>query len=302
MTEESLDHTKWIDVDKNIRAGHVKNDQGLSLYIKHIKSVGKNKKTLFFIHDVLDHHERYLNSLLMFQEVYGNNIEIFMLDIQGHGLSSGSRAHFQSMNQLSSDFLTVLRKLSIENDFFLWGHGLGAMVFLNLLLGKKIKENYGQLQYFKGLVASSFYYILERRLHPVAKLLEVVKRNPALSVDTVKVNRLIHGNDLSFDRKIAENYEADPLVVHRISYKVYKEIEETLDLLIKKAYFIDFPILILSGKSDELINHEKLSIFAKSIEKKYSSILELSDSKHDLYNDIDSKYILKEINQWMKSK
>lgn len=277
----------------------LKNFNGDTLYIKRIRFSKNPKKTIFFLHDVLEHHDRHANSIVEHFKDQGFSDELIFLDFPGHGLSSGTRGHFSHIEELVENFILVLTNIKHAGEFYFWGHGVGALVALHFCLYGKALVHQELMKNFKGMIAANFYFDLTSRLNPMVKLLEVVEQSDALSVSHVKLNRLIWGKDQSFQRNVQEAYEADPLVIHRLSYQAYRTIEGLAAKISQKAYFIDFPILFLAGKSDPLINLEKTQLFVKSIEKKYYRLIELPDSKHDLYNDSDSSFVLKEILNWV---
>lgn len=278
---------------------HLKNQKGDTLYVKRVRFSAHPKKTIFFLHDVLDHHDRYAKAIIDHFKKLNFSDELVFLDYPGHGLSSGTRGHFDSIDELVENFILILNTVKHSGSFLFWGHGVGALLALHFCLYGKALVYQDLMKDFKGIIAANFYFELAGRLNPMIKLLEVVERNEALSVSHVKLNRLILGKDQSYQRSVQENYEADPLVIHRMSYQAYKAIEGLASRISQKAYFIDFPILFLAGKSDPLTSLEKTQLFVKSIEKKYYRLIELPDSKHDLYNDSDSGFVLKEILSWV---
>lgn len=309
----SLNKIPWHEITPGIETGHLKKTNGKSLYLKRLILESKNKKNessdeevvrFIFLHDALEHHGRYVET---FQKNFAqqfSKIEIVFLDFEGHGLSNGTRGHIEDLDHLVDDLVLVLEHLPSVSNFFFFGHGLGALVFLRFLLFRKSLEKNHLLQGFKGLIASNFHFDFYKRVNPMVKLLDFVeKRTEPLSkiqLEHIKMNRLIHGKDLSFQKEIQEKYEADPLVVHRLSYQGLRTLELGLVDISRKAYFIDFPFLCLIGKNDPIINPEKLNLFMKSVEKKHYRVIELPDSKHDLYNDTDSGFVIKEIIQWVQ--
>lgn len=300
----------WTNVLESEDVGHLKSETGKSIYLRRVrvgealKHKAQDRTRIVFLHDMLEHHGRYIET---FKKNFSNiflNLEIIFIDFPGHGLSNGTRGHFESLDSLVDDLGCVLDGLDPSLNFYFIGHGLGALVFLRFLLFKNAQKNKHLLNGFKGLVASNFYFDFSKRINPMVKILDLVeKRTKTLSqihVDHIKLNRLIHGEDLSYQREVQEKYEADPLVVHRMSYHSLRSMEQGIIEISHKAYFLDFPFLCLMGKNDPIINSDKLNLFMKSIEKKFCRVIELPDSKHDLYNDNDSSFVIKEIVQWMQ--
>ncbi|MCK6594791.1 MAG: lysophospholipase [Bacteriovoracaceae bacterium] len=277
----------------------LKNQHSDTLYIKRVRFSKNPKSTIYFFHDVLDHHDRYAKSMIEYFKQHGFQDELVFMDYPGHGLSSGTRGHLNSIDDLVENLILVLTKIPHAGSFYFWGHGLGALLGLHFCLYGKALVYQDLMKNFKGMIASNFYFEFSERLNPMIKLLEVVERNDALSVSHVKLNRLVWGKDQSYQKNVQEHYEADPLNIHRMSYQAYRTIEGLAAKISQKAYFIDFPVLFLVGKSDPLINLEKTQLFVKSIEKKYYKLIELPDSKHDLYNDTDSSFVFKEILNWV---
>lgn len=308
-TSDRKDKFTWKNISPGIFTGNLKNAQSKGIYLKRI-FIGSNKpekitKRIVFLHDLLEHHGRYEECILANKQLWNSSVEIIFLDFAGHGLSSGSRGHIESLDYLVDDLILVLQNLDPIKELYFFGHGIGALVFLRFLLFKKAIEHSSLLNGFSGLIASNFYFDLSKRINPMTKILDLIeKRSVATSqiqLEHIKLNRLIHGVDQSFQKEVQEKYEADPLVVHRLTYRGYRAIEEGILEISRKAYFIDFPFLCLIGKNDPIINAEKMQLFMKSIEKKHYRVIELPDSKHDLYNDTDSSFVFKEIINWVEN-
>ena len=314
---ETISHSDtnllWHEISPGVEISHLKKESGKSLYIKRLTIIGNHKKKenkspnpirFIFLHDVLEHHGRYLENFQKNFSVADRDLEFIFLDFEGHGLSNGTRGHLEDLDHLVDDLVLLLNNLETSNEFYLFGHGLGALVFLRFLLFKKSIEHGHLLNGFRGLIASNFYFDFGQRINPMVKLLDFLEKKSTplskIQLEHIKLNRVIHGIDLSFQKNIQEKYEADPLVVHRLSYQGLRAIEQGIVEIAKKAYFIDFPFLCLIGKNDPIINSEKLNLFMKSVEKKHYRVIELPDSKHDIYNDNDSGFVIKEILQWVQ--
>ncbi len=303
MLEKSsnlMDDKIWHKIDLEQSIAQLKISNEISLHIRKVQ-LGKNPIcNILFSHDILDHHGRVLDSFVRNFKKLNIEISLYFYDLRGHGLSSGHRGNIHQIEESIEDFSKVLNFINPDKNFYFWGHGFGALICYHYFLYGHALSDSSLLKNFKGIIASNFYLDFSSRSNPMLKILDFLKDKNVKSIPPVKINRLIFGRDQSLHQKVCENYETDPLVVHRMSYQTERMIEKAVLDLSRKAYFIDFNTLMIRSSGDPLVNHEKYQLFVKTLEKKYYKLIDLSDAKHDLYNDPDSSYIFKEVLNWIK--
>ncbi len=289
----------WYEIDSEQSITQLKISPEISIHLRRVQLGKEPRRSIIFAHDILDHHGRFLDSFIENFKKMKADASLYFFDLRGHGLSSGHRGNIHHIEESIGDFSRILNSLKPEGDLYFWGHGFGALIFYHYFLYGHALSDTPLLKNFKGIIGSNFYLDFSERSNPMLKILDFLKDKNVKSIPPVKINRLIYGRDQSLHQKVCEEYESDPLVIHRMSYQTQRMIEKAVLDLSRKAYFIDFKTLMIRSSGDPLIHHEKYQVFVKTLEKKYYRLIDLSDAKHDLYNDPDSSYIFKEVLNWI---
>ena len=142
----------WKQVAHKTSAAHFSSTVKLSgnnsnqVYVKKYEALTNNpegKVTAFLLHDIGQYHGRFEQMIKWIQE-RNPSVTFIAMDFVGHGLSSGTRGHFENFEQLVSDFLCLLRTHEKDHShnekLIILGHGLGGLVALDSL--KRLQSEY----------------------------------------------------------------------------------------------------------------------------------------------------------------
>ena len=167
MQNEKTSETKfiWKSLDNNISVTHFSSTAAIDdpqnrgqIYVKKYEAIKNdpNKKiTVFLLHDIGQYHGRFLR-LIDWMRIENPGVSFIAIDFIGHGLSSGTRGHFEKFDHLVGDFLHVLttvKKDQLKNEkWIVLGHGMGGLVALDLL-NRFQSSVVGQID---GLILSNF--------------------------------------------------------------------------------------------------------------------------------------------------
>ncbi len=95
--------------------------------------------TILLIHGYSEHTGNYAE---LVRDFVGARFAVAALDLRGQGLSEGARGHLESPTAYVEDVEDFLKEifplLLPSHPLFIWGHSLGALVGLQLLLRGKI--------------------------------------------------------------------------------------------------------------------------------------------------------------------
>lgn len=298
----------WKELGDNISVANFSSSfegEGLSssqVYVKRYGSLKKDpqkKITVFLLHDIGQYHGRF-HHLINWTRHENPGVSFVAMDFVGHGLSSGTRGHFEKFDHLVNDFLYLLTKM--EKDFsenekwMVLGHGMGALVALDLL--NRIPSNFEDL--IDGVILSNFilsfpsiFLQLEEQIMDGFITLKKVMSHS-------RPYRLQRGEEiLSYPDDILM-YEQDPLVIHRPTLNSIREIQKRMSYIYQDSYFLEKPLMLLkSEKGNNLLNNG-LGYFAKGIKKDLLTEKKYSLMKHDLYNERERVRVFEDISDWMK--
>jgi lysophospholipase len=266
------------------------------IYFKNITpKTADNPYWVIVFHDFFDYHGRYL-ALAEELVIKGNGrICVGLFDYPGFGKSGGTRAHIPDFDQLcrvSSEFLHFLCDKHDLEEFFLVGAGLGATVLLKL-----------EDQFFhrfrrrpKGLVLSN-------------PLLKMNIETPTIgqpmmdffsgSLAKIKLPWRIKGDYLTHDYTLSEQFDLDPLTQRSITLATYNQLLLNSQLMRTSAYFLDVPTLLLLSADDEFLDQDVSKLFARGFNREVGKLIEYSQSKHDLFNEVDREKVFSDVYNWI---
>ena len=255
---------EWREIRSNVQVTHfdscIRNQK---IYVK--RQLGKGSTTIFLFHDIGSYHGRFNHLLNWFQGEHPE-FNFVMMDFAGHGLSSGTRGHVTHMNDLIADVTTLLESMEKRSTekWIMLGHGLGALVLLDLLnrVEGKVKNK------IDSLILSNFMLRFESPgFNLQNRIYEKFNQAGKESMDHFRLLEIYPSVDmLSFRREQLE-YLQDPLIVHRPTLSSLRAIVQKVRHIYQDSYFLDKPTLVLESSGPSLIENGTDS-FARGLKKK----------------------------------
>lgn len=268
------------------------------IYLKKIQSKDSSGSgvTVFMFHDITSYHGRFHHLTSWFQNNYPT-VRFVMMDFAGHGLSTGTRGHFEDFNHLVEDMSFVFKNMAKEpNDkWIVLGHGMGAMGILDLInrFDESIKQKVDQLILSNFILNfSSTLFLLEK------KISEKLFSNSFL-INQSRPLSIYQAHEMLSSHEDQVNYLKDPLIIKSPTFQSLKTLNDKVKTLFQESYFLDKPTLVLSSQSPYLIGGGMES-FSKGFKKGLLTKKNYSNFQHDLYNERDSQTLFNDIAQWIK--
>jgi alpha-beta hydrolase superfamily lysophospholipase len=253
---------------------------------------------LFIIHDFCDYHGRYLDVCDYFVKKFKGNITITLMDLKGHGLSTGTRSHVNEFSSYCFDFAKVinigLAHSGSESKAVVIGAGLGALVTLKL-----DQVHYSQLSRpISAIILSNPMIKINIELPKWAELL-LLADHP--SIHKMKFPKRFLGEDLTSCGVMARSFNSDPLNSHYITFGMYKEMLEAGSIIRTSSYFVDIPNLLLVGESDGYCDVETTQLFQRGMPKTTSELIKYPGLKHDLFHETGRDKVLEDVYNWIST-
>lgn len=219
----------------------------------HSWQTGTEGPILAIVHGLGEHGGRYAP---LAEVMVNAGVNVFVLDLRGHGQSEGERGHTPSYSLLQSDieeFLKYCRAEHNESRLFLMGHSMGGN-----LVAHYVKHDTSQE--LSGFILSSPFF--EVAFEPPAWKVQL-----AHAVGSI-LPGLTQGNELdptaiSRDASEVEKYVKDPLVHDRISVRLYLSIIAAGQKLLDDGKSVKIPGLVYHGDADRLVSYTATERFAK---------------------------------------
>lgn len=310
MQIENLNEPKflWKNLENNISVTNFQSTApasgftGSHIYVKRYQALKKDPKkniTIFLLHDIGQYHGRF-NSLINWTRIRNPGVSFVAMDFVGHGLSSGTRGHFEKFDHLVSDFLylmKMMKKNHAENEkWLILGHGLGGLVALDLL--NRTPSTTEDL--IDGLILSNFILKFSSAFLQLENQIMNDYKGFKKIIAHTRPYRLSHGEEILSCPDDILMYEQDPLVINRPTLNAIREIQKKMTNVYQDSYFLEKPLMLLKSEKETIYPGNGIAYFAKGIKKDLLTEKKYSLMKHDLYNESERVSVFEDIMDWMK--
>lgn len=279
-------------------------DNSPHLYGKHIyptKPLRKKIKHIIFQHGMIEHHGRHDALLNQLCHNYEQDFVISTLDLVGHGKSGGLRAHIDSFQTFTSDWLNFLAicKTRFYDDHdvetFVISHSLGGLIVLKTLI-----ENQDELPFpIKKTIFCN--PCIKPNLEIPDSLVSFVQDHIPKAIGQIKMPLIYSAEDLTHDKNKIIDFQKDPLISKSISLNLGVETIRACETLAGESYFYPYPSLFLISGDDKVINADKVEVFLSGMKKGLAQKKNYPNMRHDLLNETCRKEVFQDIIEYIES-
>lgn len=233
----------------------------------------ESRAIILLIHGMGEHSQRYLHWANRF---YQQGIAWYGFDLPGHGLSSGLKGHFTSLDYL---FEAVNRQIEIVREavgsqpLILYGHSMGGNLALQYLLHETHAFQF-------AIVTSPWIQLVHP---PAAPMVYLAKMMNHLYPAFIQSSGL-KSADMSSQPRESDRYEKDPLNHKKISARAFWLVHNGGIHIENEIQRIQIPVFLTHSSDDPLTLYgatERLGMKNKNI-----VFHEFSGVRHELHNDI----------------
>lgn len=255
-----------------------------SLYVT---SYGDHFDTqVIFFHDLGEYHDRYSEFA---NYLYKNKIGTTFIDMRGHGLSSGTRGHANSCQDLLEDYEVFFKEnseLFETKDVFLCGHGLGALLCMSL------DQYYNKLS---GMILVN--PIVQYRDFSEIGLHKYLGTKSLF--DKFKIGIPTSSRFVTNERNLSSSMAHDPLINKKMTLGMYRSINELIKRVKYSSYFINIPVLYIIGEEDQVVDLSMSELFSSSIDTHLMMLKKYPSLGHELFNEMERDIVFKDICNWL---
>ena len=240
------------------------------------------------VHGLGSHGSTFMNAVNTFVP---QDYAVYVLDLRGHGCSSGQRGYINHWSEFRTDFhffLQLVERQQPTVPLFAWGHSLGGVIVLDYVLHSS--------HHLLGIIVSGLPMgavgVSPWKL-AIANLLSQLW--PRFSLNT--------GIDLasnSSDPTVLLDYSQDPLRHTQGTARLATEFLRIQAELQAHAANIRLPLLMLHGSNDQTASLSESVAFFQKLGSKTKQHLEYPGAFHDLHADLDAQTVLADISQWLR--
>jgi len=246
------------------------------------------KGVFIIVHGLAEYCERY-NYLV--EILNQNNISVYRYDMRGHGKSGGKKGWVDNYNSYIKDLDQIVKIAKEENKdipVFIMGHSMGG--FITAAYGIQNKNK------VEGIILSAAALEKPENAKGINSLL--IKTFNKIYPTYEMKNDL--GKLVSRDKKVVDKYIRDPLVLKKISIKLYYEfLIKGIEWLQKNIDKFEYNCLIIHGKEDKIVNYKSSVRFENKIKSNDKKIILYDNLYHEILNEKEKDNVIKDILVWI---
>jgi acylglycerol lipase len=268
---------------------HVRAADGTDLLLRHWApdvSARVPWASVLLVHGLGEHSGRYEH---VGDRMAAAGLDVHAYDHRGNGGSGGRRGHVDSWAQYHDDLAERLADVRLSaggRTVVLYGHSMGALIVLGLLLTDRPKPDLAVLS-SPGL---------DTTLASWKKTLA-----PWLSgiVPTFALPNGVDGRTLSRDPAVAAKVAKDPLAAKASTARFAAEALAEQQRVRREYAGLTLPTLVLHGLDDGLVPAQASEILASlpNVERRTYPGL-----RHELHNEPEGPAIVDEIVDWIRAR
>jgi len=260
--------------------------RNIPIYASEWKPDGPARAVIVLVHGIGEHIGRYEHVAQMFTD---NHYAVIGADLVGHGKSGGQRGHIDAYDDYLDIIDWMLQEAKIRYPGLpqiLYGHSLGGN--LGLYYAQKRTAN------ITGMIITSPG--LEPTRVPPFKL--ALGKLMYTLYPRFQMTNSLDVTGLSRDETVIAAYKTDPLVHPKISARLGLDLLNTGKTIRENCCEIPFPLLILHGQKDRLVNISGTREFVSHLTGNVTFI-EIPDSYHELHNEPNKRDVFKIWLNWL---
>jgi len=246
------------------------------------------RAAIIIVHGLGEHSSRYAHIAKMLNE---ENIAVFGFDHRGHGKSGGSRGDIPSYDIACDDIDELIKIVRTEFpviSIFLYGHSLGGAIVLNYGLTRNSQ--------IKGIICTSPGLGTS---DPIPAIQMILVKFLSGIAPKVAINNGLDVGNLSHDQNVIQAYKNDPLVHPKISTRLALELITNGPKMIQKADQFKYPLLLLQGEEDHLVNPKLTKQFAENAANTNIRYIQFPYFYHEMQNEFNNEDFLLSIKKWL---
>ncbi len=226
------------------------------------------------------------------EQLTGDAIAVYAIDLRGRGRSDGDRFFVQSFDDYVSDvaeLVALAKSRHPDLPVFLFGHSAGGVVACLYALDRQSE--------LAGLISESFAQELPAPDFALAVIRGLSHIAPHAHVLTLK------NEDFSRDPATVQAMNEDPLIAGE------SQPTQTLAALVRadqalKAGFgrITLPVLILHGTADKAAKPSGSQHFFDAVGSHDKTLKLYEGGFHDPLNDLDKQAVAADLKEWLRER
>ena len=274
-----------------VETGSITTADGLTLFARSYLPATVARAAVIVSHGYAEHSGRYE---AFAETLAAHGYAVYALDHRGHGQSEGERASVRVFDEYVDDlarFIDRVRETRPHPPRFLFGHSMGAIVALQLVLEHPEKV--------EGLVLTGAY--LENAVKLSPPLLRAAKTLSRLAPE-LPVQRLDTGA-LARDESVVQAYRNDPMVYHgKVRARLGYEMLRSGPYVLQRASSIDLPVLMQHGGADRMAAPAGTRAVFEALGSDDKTLKVYDGAYHEILNDYGKEQVMTDLLAWLDAR
>jgi len=254
----------------------------------HFFRADSEKAMILLIHGLGEHVLRYKD---VAEGLTPEGFSLLGFDLPGHGRSAGKRGHIRRFGDFISEVKEFRQFLETRelHPIFVMGHSLGGLIAFHYGLTNPPGV--------KGFVLSSPG--LKVRMKVPAWKIALGKAFSSMFPGFTQDSEL-PPESISTQPEEVEKYRSDPLVHSKITARFYVEMTHAMEEVFQKAREFTFPVLIIQGEEDPLVDPEGAKMLFKTIGSSDKDLQLYPGSYHEVFHDRVREQAFHDVSRWLE--
>ena len=245
------------------------------------KRSSAGNRWLVITHGVGEHLERYQYMV----DIFGNDFNILLYDLRGHGKSSGRRTYVSKFSTYVNDLEEIIGMLKADygmKRFVLFGHSAGATITSSYVQSRRNSECYPEKIFLSSPAIGVPGHLGIALEYVPGGLLSGLSSIPF----SAEIGGLISIDNLSHDARVAEEYRLDPFNCLQVQSKFFLELVIAMKSIFSQPLRLKSPCYCAYGTEDKIVCPIAIKNYFQMLE--HSVVLQaIEGGYHELHNEID---------------
>lgn len=241
---------------------------------------------LVFVHGACEHGGRYGEFA---HAAMSAGWRVLIVDLRGHGQSSGIRVHLRSIDEYINDVLSAYQYFQLEtSNTVVVSHSMGGLVTARLLARKQ--------NLFRAACFLSPFFGLAI---PVDRITWIAGWFLSRVWPSFRFPSRVDSAQLSADSQYLRERRADPLIEKSITAGWFFAIQRALTAAEEEVGLIQLPTLVLQGDADRIVQPLAAHRWCNQIASTEKLFRSLPGHLHELLREPDRDDVTHFILEWL---
>lgn len=271
----------------------VESTRGVTLFVRDyrpeldVTQKNQSVQTFVWVHGLGEHGGRYLH---VADDLVSRGWRVVLIDLRGHGRSTGSRTHVLSFDEYADDVDRVWSRLKLgDGSAALAAHSMGGLVVIRAVETGRVHPS--------ALVLCSPLLGVKVRVSPLKRFLG---RALVGFIPKARFRNGLDPKNMTRDEEFARERREDPLIIRNVTASWFFAMERAIKQAHLDAAKVSVPLLIFQGLSDLTTDGEVLASWMAKTNSSSKEMISLPDHVHEILHESDWLESLDQMIEWLE--